>query len=410
MRSWWTRAEAAVAETPHSQLIFTGECPDCGERRADLPPPLPVVRDDFDWRLRDYDDFRRFLMEELAARFPERRRWNPADLEVVLVEVLAAVLDQLSDMADRVAAEATLETARRPESVRQLLALIGYDATRHAPAEFDVWKKDHPGTEAEALESFWTRNPQWMQAARREGPRTIRTQHRMVTLDDYAVRLEEHPVVLRAHAWSRWSGAWNTINIAAIVWDGKEEQKLDTKDLVFTPELAAGIMKFNKQRGLPPLWPEETGAVPSTAVIRTILRPYLDTHRMAGQEVLLQDAQPVPVSMAFSVRVAPNYFQSEVRQAIQQALGTGPEGFFRPGRLRFGEDLHASDLLEALMALDGIENICLNRFKRLGSQFPDQAQSGVIIFEDIEIAVCDNNSRQPGRGYYRLTLQGGKKG
>ena len=41
--------------------------------------------------------------EELAARFPERRRWTPGDLEVVMVEVMAALLDQLSDMADRVA-------------------------------------------------------------------------------------------------------------------------------------------------------------------------------------------------------------------------------------------------------------------------------------------------------------------
>src|SRR5262249_32701696 len=81
--------------------------------------PLPNVGDDFDWLTRDYDGFRLFMMEELAARMPERARWTPADLEVVLVEALAAVLDQLSDRADRVAAEAYLETARRPESVRR---------------------------------------------------------------------------------------------------------------------------------------------------------------------------------------------------------------------------------------------------------------------------------------------------
>ena len=84
--------------------------------------------------VRDYDGFRLFMLEELAARFPERTRWTPADMEVVLVEQLAALLDQLSDMLDRIAGEGYLETARRPDSVRRLLGLIGYDAVKMAQA------------------------------------------------------------------------------------------------------------------------------------------------------------------------------------------------------------------------------------------------------------------------------------
>jgi len=109
-----------MAESPKSELVFEGRCPDCAERRVELPAPLPETGDDFAWLVRDYDSFRRFMLEELAGRFPERTRWTAGDLEVVLVEALAAVLDQLSDMTDRVAAEASLETARRPESVRRL--------------------------------------------------------------------------------------------------------------------------------------------------------------------------------------------------------------------------------------------------------------------------------------------------
>ena len=117
-----------MAERPLPVLAFGGGCPDCGSREAALPAPLALAGDDFDWSARDHETIRIAMLEELAARFPDRRRWSPADLEVALVEAFAAVLDQLSDMLDRVTAEAALETARRPVSVRRLLALVGYDA------------------------------------------------------------------------------------------------------------------------------------------------------------------------------------------------------------------------------------------------------------------------------------------
>ncbi len=394
-----------MAETPQAILTFRGKCPDCGERQVQLPQPLPDMGDDFDWRVRDYDGFRLFMLEELAARFPERRRWTPADMEVVLVEVLAAVLDQLSDMADRVAAEATLETARRPESVRRLLKLIGYDAVGIALAQGNISLEagEDIHKAEENLEAFWLREPHAMDAARQAGPQAIHDQHRMVTLEDYAVRLEEHPLVLRAHSWSEWSGSWTTVRVAIIAWDDK---KLDQMEIDYPSDLQEDIDGFHEGRGLPkPVW--DTASPPT---IRTVLRPYLDAYRMTGQEVILQDAVPVGISMAFSIRVSANYFQSEIRHAIEQALGTGPEGFFEPGRLHFGEDLHVSDLLEVLMALDGVENVCLNRFKRVGSQFPDQVESGRIVLEDLEIAVCDNDPARPDRGYYRLTLHGGRRG
>jgi hypothetical protein len=146
--------------------------------------------------------------------------------------------------------------------------------------------------------------------------------------------------------------------------------------------------------------------------IRAVLRPYLEAYRMVGQEVVLENAVPVPVTFSLSIRVASNFYRSEVRHAVNQALATGPGGFFEPGRLAFEEDLHAGDLIQALMALDGVESVCLNRFKRLGSQFDDQAFSDTptIELEGLELAVCDNDPANPERGYYRATLHGGLKG
>jgi len=391
-----------MAEHPEITLHFREGCPDCGERRVRLPDPLPPVGDDVDWLLRDYDGFRIFMMEELAARFPERTRWTTADLEVVLVEVLAAALDQLSDQADRVASEGCLDTARRPASVRRLLAMIGFDAVHEAVHRGDltVAPGDDEAAKAVALERLWRENPHLMNRARRQGPRAVHTNRRMVTLADYGNRLEDHPLVERAHAWTEWSGSWNTIHIAVVLWENLVlDQPTDLPD-----EFRARTDDFHGLHGLPaPAWSTDP-------TIRTLLRPYFEARRMVGREVLLRDAIPVGISLSISIRVAASFFQSEVRRAVEQALGRGPEGFFRPGRLAFGEDVHASDLFQTLVALEGVLNVCLNRMKKVGRQFPDQTDAGVIVLDGLEIAICDNDPARPERGYYRLFLHGGRKG
>ena len=405
-----------MVDTPRSRLIFKGTCPDCGERQFPFPQYLPDPGDDFDWLVRDYEGFRKFMLDELAARFPERKRWTAADLEVVLVEAVAAILDQLSDMADRVAGEVCLETARRPESVRRLLNFIGYNAVAMAKARQEI-DADAEGHEAEhLLENLWRREPHRMDEARRAGPREIRTQRRMVTVDDYAERLEEHPLVLRAHAWVEWSGSWSTVRIALTGWDNTlldDIPQLKEISTVhgYSDELQEKLRIFHTERNifLPDLGDPDDPDPPPPAV-RTVLHPYIEAYRMAGREVLLQDAVPVGINLAISLRVQGNYFQSEVRRAAELALSTGPEGFFKPGRLRFGEDLHAGDIIQTLMALEGLENVCLNRFKKTGRQFPDESDTGTIILEGLEIAVCDNLPEKPERGYYRLTLNGGRKG
>jgi hypothetical protein len=392
-----------MADNPKTRLSFEGRCPDCAERQIDLPPPLPVVGDDFDWMVRDFDSFRRFMLEELAARFPERTRWTPAAMEVVLLEVLAAVLDQLSDMADRVAAEAFLETARRPESVRRLLGLIGYDAATAAGLVDDSSDMENGETREEKLERLWRQNRVLMDMARQEGPRAIHTQRRMVTVEDYANRLKEHPLVLRAHAWSEWSGSWTTIRVAVVLWN---DSLLDQDELDYPIELQEMVNNFHFKQGLWPLvWEPE-----SPPTIRTALRSCLDAYRMLGQEVVLEDVLPVGIKMSLSIRVADNFFRSEVRHAVQNALGTGPGGFFEPGRLGFGEDLFAGDIFQVVMSLDGVKNVCLNRFKRFGDHYPDQADTGQIVLEELEIAVCNNDPANPERGFYNLSLHGGRKG
>ncbi len=396
-----------MATTPEVELIFEPGCADCARREAALPAPLPPLGDDFDWLVRDYDGFRLFMLEQLAARFSERQRWAPADLEVVMVEALAVALDQLSDMLDRVFAEAFLATARQPASVRRLLGMIGYDAVQEA----GFTGLDDPAVRREKsaeLEALWRREPRLMEQARRAGPRAIHRQERMVTVADYAERLRDHPLVERASATSTWTGSWSTLTVAALL-----QHNILLDDVLSAAavggaaafvRLQADVEAFHRSKGL---------VLPSWALAptpRTLLWPYLERYRMVGQPVELVDAVLAGIQLSISIRVAPNYFQSEVRRAVLEALGTGVGGFFEPGRLDFGQDLYASDIIQTLAALPGVETVCLNRFQRVGAHQRDQLDAGRIELRGLEVAVLENRPARPARGYLRLTLQGGQRG
>ena len=405
-----------MAQTPQSRLEFyqvaQNGCLGCADRLFDLPNALPPIGDDFDWSVRDFDGFKRFLLEELAARFPERRRWTPADLEVVIVEILAAELDRLSDMADRVFAESYLETARNPASLRRLLKLIDYDAATIARADGKIdFDPTTPQAEVNRrLERFWASSPYEMEAARRNGPKAIREQHRMVSLSDYAERMEDHPLVLRASSEIKWTGSWSTVFVATILWDNelrlddpvpKPDADLNSEFSRQVTRLRRDIEEFHSLRNIPvPNWSADP-------TIRTVLRPYLDLYRQAGQEVVLLDSVPVPITLILSVNVNRNYFTSEVRLAARQVLGKGAGAFFEPGRLKFGEDLFASDVIAALMELDGVDNVCLIRFKRTGADYPDETASGRIGLNGLEVAICENIPGQESRGYIRIKTNGG---
>jgi len=472
-----------MAVTPTPELTFTDSCRDCGSRSVDLPIALPEIGDDFDWLVRDYDGFRMFMMEELAGRFPERTRWTTADIEVVLVEALAVVLDQFSDTLDRAHNEAFLDSARRPQSIRRLLKLIGYDAVLHhyTPKwsseevvfhllnlkEFDTSSIDfslnltvrkhlqkllvwlgHPenilgeqpslkdkATEhdfldligydtsslaetldldiaehrlfaTEQLERQWRDNVFDMQLAKTEGPRKLHTNYRMVTLDDYLERIEDHPMVLRAAAKQKWTGSWNTILASCVLFDNaKLDERVNTVVTGLTLNtLQQQVDSFHNINKIAPVdWNDEV-------TFRSVVKGLVDQMRMAGQEVWLQNSLTIGISISLSIRIANNYFQTEISQAVTKAMANEVGGFFEPGRLAFGNDLYASDLIDWLMNIEGVDAVCLNRFKRVGSRYAEQSGSGVISIGVQEIARCDNDLQQPEYGYWNLSLHGGQKG
>jgi hypothetical protein len=106
---------------------FKVECPadfDCAGTSAcaDDIRPAPQI----DYLARDYQGFRRLMLDRLNLLTPEWQERSDADLGVALVELLAYAADNLSYRQDAIAGEAYLATARQRVSVRRHARLVDY--------------------------------------------------------------------------------------------------------------------------------------------------------------------------------------------------------------------------------------------------------------------------------------------
>ncbi len=415
-----------MADNPVVRLEYSEGCGDCGKRQVELPAALPQLGDDFDWDVRDYDGYRLFMLEQLAARFPERDNWTPADMEVVLVEALSVILDQLSDMNDRIQSETFLQTARRPDTVRRMLEMIGYQPKSHIQRDMLAKIKDQAemlnypevNISNDELESLWSYYPHLMQEAKHDGPRSIHQQLRMVTLEDYKNQLLNHPLVLDVDAYSRWSGSWNThFLVVRLINNLLLDETLSRQNIIPQADSTEqqdelfelfknDLVSYYQQQQI------DINQVPDieNRNSRFLIQDIIKRQRMIGQEVLLQDATLVGIVLSISINIIGDFYRSEINDAVHAALLDPLAGFFAPGQLQFGEDVVASNIIEVLTALDGIQSVCINRLKRIGSIYTDQSDSGRIILKGHEIAVLENDISIPQNGSLKVKLHGGKPG
>ena len=108
---------------------------DC-KASSDCPPQAyPGIEQGY--LARDFESFRRQLLNHISVRSPEWRNETPADLGVALVEMLAYVGDTLSYRQDAVGTEAYLGTARLRQSVRRHARLVDY--FMHEGCNSRVW-------------------------------------------------------------------------------------------------------------------------------------------------------------------------------------------------------------------------------------------------------------------------------
>lgn len=109
------------------EFSFKVECPsdfDCAQ--APACPPTVGARPDIDYLAKDYQGFRRLMLDRLSLLVPGWTERSAADMGMMLVELLAYAADNLSYRQDAIANEAYLATARQRVSVRRHARLVDY--------------------------------------------------------------------------------------------------------------------------------------------------------------------------------------------------------------------------------------------------------------------------------------------
>jgi hypothetical protein len=130
------------------------------------PVAPPPVEPEIDYLARDYDSFRHVLIAAMMKRVPGWSPTSEADLDQVLIDLIAADADEQADYHDRVLAERSIATARKRVSLARHARLMDYHI--HQGNQASTWLAldvaatvDLPGTPGDEF-GVWT-GPDWKQ-------------------------------------------------------------------------------------------------------------------------------------------------------------------------------------------------------------------------------------------------------
>lgn len=120
-----TKLDREYAATTFSFKVFCPSDFDCAPLPHECPPegPPPPI----DYLAKDFKSFCRALSDFSALRYPNWQERSEADFAVMFMEALSALGDDLSYQQDRIAAEATLDTATELRSLARHARLVDYD-------------------------------------------------------------------------------------------------------------------------------------------------------------------------------------------------------------------------------------------------------------------------------------------
>jgi hypothetical protein len=245
---------------------------------------------------------------------------------------------------------------------------IGSDALAHVvTADARIASASNP------LPGNGGRPPDRIDRTRQDAPAEFLVPQRAVTPDDYAAVAGRHPQVQRAVATQRWTGSWYTVFLTV----------------------------------------DRVGGLPVDAEFEADLRAFLETYRMAGHDLEVDGPHYVPLEVVLRVCVLPDYYRTDVAQAVLDRLGRGrlPDGrpaFFHPDAWTFGLPVALSALLAAAQEVDGVHYVEPITFQRRGDDRSDAVSAGEITIGRLEIARLDNDPSFVDHGTMRLEPEGGR--
>ncbi|HEY7334944.1 MAG TPA: putative baseplate assembly protein [Bryobacteraceae bacterium] len=215
--------------------------------------------------------------------------------------------------------------------------------------------------------------PETNDQIRRRAPQAFMTQERAVTMADYERVTEMNSQVDNAVATLRWTGSWYTVFITA----------------------------------------EPEGAGNLTPALAKALRQNINRYRLAGQDIQLESPEYVPLQITLAICVDSDYFQSDVRQGLQQVLGStilpnGQKGLFYPDNFTFGQTVYLSPIYAAARQVPGVQTVTATVFAPQGVSTNLYLAMGEIPLGPFQIARMDNDPSFPNHGQLTLVMEGGK--
>src|SRR5271157_1543145 len=216
-------------------------------------------------------------------------------------------------------------------------------------------------------------DPESIEHVTRSAPFAFLTEQRAVTLADYAEVARRHPGVQRGAAAARWTGSWSTVFVSVDRDCGCE----------VTPAFRADILAF------------------------------LETFRMAGQDLDVTNPQRVALEIEMHVCVDPSYFRSHVESALKRVFNSqvqpdGRKGVFHPDNFTFGQPLELSTLYAAAQNVEGVSTVRITVARRLDQPATDGVAAGLLTAAPSEVLQLDNDPNFPDRGVFRLNVDGGR--
>lgn len=215
--------------------------------------------------------------------------------------------------------------------------------------------------------------PESIEDVRQRAPYAFRTQERAVTQQDYEEVTERHAGVQQAAATPRWTGSWYTWFLTV---DRKAGLNVDTD-------------------------------------YEIEIRNHVERFRMAGYDLEVNGPIFVPLEIEMFVCVKPEYFRSDVKEALlsifhNQRLADGRLGVFHPDNFTFGQTVYLSPFYAKAQDVPGVASVDFRTFKRQRVADLTPLDTGELEMDRLEIPRLDNNRNFPERGVFRLEMGGGK--